>query len=221
LRDYERNLEVVEEEDEASVIAAGALNYAAMAHQKLGNMRAYTHCRLASLCLVARKDPSAYSGGLADLEEAKSVSRMLGRLAGRYEKLSAIGPQVSEASHDGVVQGPSIEVYEAAARGLVEQMQRVLEAPEGDLVETAGGFEHLGGKLLEAAAEINWRRRNLDNAIACWASLVLLDGIEEEFNLMQRITVGHCELMGKHLRKLADSYVLSQSYGWIFEEAAS
>ena len=222
LRGYEHNLEIVEEEDMASVIAAGALNYAALAHHRLGNMRAYTHCRLASLCLVARKDPGTYSNGLADLEEAKAVARQLEKLAKRYGQLSAIGPQVTEKFQDGVARGASIEVYEAAARGLVEQMQRVLKEEPGEMVEIAGGFEHLGGRLLEAAAEINWRRHEMDGAIACWASLILLDGIEEEFNLLQRILPGYCDLMSKHLHNLAQSYLLSHSYGaWIFEAAAS
>lgn len=214
---YARNLEVVEEEEMASVVAAGALHYAALAYQELGNSRAYAHCRLAALCLVARKDAKVYSQGIKDQEEASGVSKQLQKLAKRYERLGAMGPQVLEASYDGTARGASIEVFESAARGLAEQMEKVLEAPMGELVETAGGFELLGGRLLEAAAEINHRRRNLGGAIACWASLVLLDGIEEEFNLLQRIESGYCELMNRHLKKLADSYLLAQGYDWLFE----
>jgi hypothetical protein len=126
----------------------------------------------------------------------------------------------ADSASDGRARGASIEVYEAAVRGLVEQMKKELEGEEGELVEIAGAFEMLGSRVLEAAAEINWRRRDLPAAIACWASLVVLDGIEEEFNLMQRIQPGYCDLMSKHLQALADSYLLSSSYDWLFTKTA-
>jgi hypothetical protein len=214
LNNYERNLDLVESEDLASVIAAGALHYASLAYSRLGQERAYSQCRLAALCLLARKDTSVYSQGVSSLEEAKRVARQLEKLAKQYKRLSAMSPQVVESAYDGTARGASIEVYEAAARGLVEQMQKALETEETEPVEVAGGFELLGSRLLEAAAEINWRRRDLSGAIACWASLILLDGIEEEFHLMQRIEPGYCDLMSQHLKMLADAYLLYR----IFED---
>lgn len=196
-------------------LACATLRHAGLLYGDAGR-KARRRCLLGAAGMLSEQSAADLLG--SHRRWAKGAAQVYAELADRYEALLKISPR-QPAPQDGVLPGASPALFANAA---VEAARQLLEGTISGLERRPLALlcEATGINLLESATELYSRARLRQKAIACIASLVVIDFYRDpDFNLMGRVPHAYLRSFTDYLRSQSELYSLAPSFGFLFADS--